>query len=136
MAAALPELQKEFDALFIAPFASHRWASYRGRAHWADLEGWQDSIAGPLSAIASTGGCEYVYPRIDWYFATISDPPGLLVRLLEFHAGLANGVERLSPATIAEAADLAFMRSVVVRMRELIERACVVEHVRWEVERP
>jgi len=31
-------------------------------------------MAGPLSAIAESGGCEYVYPRDDWYFASVNDP--------------------------------------------------------------
>lgn len=130
MPEALPELREAFDALFIAPFASHRWASRRGRSHWVELEGWQDSMAGPLSAIAETGGCGYVYTREDWYFATISDPSGLRSRLLEWHAGLATGVERFAPVNSDEADDLGFMQSVVRRMRELIERACGVEQAR------
>lgn len=135
MAEALPELREVFDSLFVAPFASHRWASGRGRSHWVELEGWQDSMAGPLSAIAQAGGCEYVYPRDDGYFASVSDPTSLRARLLEWHSGLAAGVERFAPATPGEAADSEFMRSVVGRMREMVERACVVEQARWQAAR-
>jgi hypothetical protein len=135
MAEALPELRKAFETLFIAPFASHRWASARGRSQWVDMEGWQDSMAGPLSSIASDGGCAYVYPREDRYFVSVSDPAGFRTRLLEQHAGLAVGVEQFAPATPDEAADLAFMRSVVSRMRELVERAYVVEDARWRASR-
>jgi hypothetical protein len=135
MARAQPELLEAFEALFIAPFASRRWASVLGRSHWVELEGWQDSIAGPLSSIINAGGCEYVYSRQDAYFAGVNDPTGLRARLLEWHAGLAAGVERFAPATRDESTDLAFMRSVVGRMRELVERACAVEKARWEAAR-
>jgi len=135
MAEAQPGLREAFDTLFTAPYASHRWASARGRSHWSELEGWQDSMAGPLSAIAKTGGCEYVYHRDDSYFASVSDPEGLRSRLLEWHAKLAAGVERFAPATPGEATDLEFMRSVVGRMRELVERACAIEQARWQAAR-
>ncbi|AWM38884.1 hypothetical protein GobsT_28870 [Gemmata obscuriglobus] len=130
MAEAPPELRAEFDSLFVAPFATRRWASARGRSHWVELEGWQDAMAGPLSAIAEAGSCEYVYFRDDWYFATVNDPATLRARLLEWHAGLAAGVERFAPATPEEAADQEFMRAVVGRMRELVQRACALEEVR------
>ena len=135
MPEAPPGLREAFEALFIAPVSSHRWASATGRSHWVELEGWQDSMAGPLSAIANTGGCEYVYTRDDWYFASVSDPASLRARLLEWHAGLAAGVERFAPATPAEAADLGFMRSVVEEMRGLVDRACAAEQARWQAAR-
>jgi hypothetical protein len=128
---SLTELCEAYDAAFIIPFASHRWESDRARSHWVELEGWQNSMAGPLSSIANTGGCEYVYAREDWAFAGVGDPAALRVRLLEWHAGLFAGVEQFVPVTPAEAADLAFMRSVAAKMRELIERACEFEQARW-----
>jgi hypothetical protein len=132
--AARPELREAFDTAFIAPFASHHWASACVRSHWVELEGWQDSMAGPLSAIANTGGCEYVYSRQDWYFGSVSDPASLRSRLLEWHGGLVAGVERFAPASTTEVEDLAFMRGVAARMRELVERACEVERARWSAE--
>ena len=131
MAEILPALREEFEAIFIAPFASHRWASVRGRSHWVELEGWQDSMAGPLSSIASSGGSEYVYPRDDAYFAGVNDPVGLRTRLLEWHTGLAAGVEQFTPATAEEAADGAYMKMISHRMRELVEQSCAVEKARW-----
>src|SRR5580704_15933667 len=74
---SFPRAEIGVETLFIAPFASHRWASARGRSHWVALEGWQDSMAGPLSSITSSGGCDYVYTRDDGYFAGVSDPPKL-----------------------------------------------------------
>ena len=41
-------------------------------------------------------------------------------------------MERFAPATAGEATDLEFMRSVAIRMRELVEQACAVEQARWE----
>ena len=99
------------------------------------MEGWPNSIAGPLYAITATGGCEYVYSRDDAYFANVTDPVELRTRLLEWHAGLSNGIERFDPASVAESTDLAFMRSVASQMKELIERACDVEQSRWETVR-
>lgn len=132
----LLELREAFERLFIAPYASHRWASERGRSHWVELEGWQDSMAGPLSAITSTGGCEFVYSRNDDYFAGVSNPSRLRSRLLEWYAGLVDSVEKFVPVAANEVDDLAFMRSVVVEMRELVERACVVEQARWDSAQP
>src|SRR4051812_27507930 len=104
MGTPLPaNLREAFDEAFVAPFASHRWHSTRGRSHWVDLERWQDSLAGPLSKIADTGGCEYAYARDDWYFAGGADPPALRARLLEWHAGLAAGVEGFATTSPAEA---------------------------------
>jgi hypothetical protein len=132
MVVAQHKLQVVFDSLFVAPFVSHRWATRRGRSHWVELEGWQNSVSGPLSDIVNAGGCEYVYTRDDWYFASVVDPSSLRLRLLEWHEGLAVGVERFEPTTPSEVDDLAFMRSVVGQMRVLIEQACVVEQVRWQ----
>jgi hypothetical protein len=106
-------------------------ASARGRSNWVDLEVWQDALAGPLSSITSAWGCGYVFAREDGYFVGVRAPLGLRARLLEWHAGLAAGIELFAPATPGEAADLAFMRSLVDRMRELVERACDVERERW-----
>jgi hypothetical protein len=125
-----------FRELFIDPFASHQWASPRGRSHWVELEGWQDSLAGPLMSIIETGGCEYVYPREDLYFAGVNDPPRLLERLLESHSSLAAGVERFNAVTVNETEDLAFMRSLVGQMLELVEHACIVEQTRWDATKP
>lgn len=132
MARAKMDLQEVFDHLFIAPLSSHNWASCRGRSHWVELEGWQDSMAGPLSAIADTGGCDYVYLRNDWYFEVVDDPQSLRSRLLQWHAGLLIGVERFDPIGTYETLDFAFMQSLVERMRELVERACIIEHARWQ----
>ena len=135
MAETPPELLDAFDTLFVAPFARHNWASRRGRSHWVELEVWQNSMAGPVSAIAKRGGCEYVYPLDDWYFVAVHDPASLRARLLEWHAGLAAGVARFAPSTPDEASDLEFMHSVAGRMRELVERACAVEQARWQASR-
>ena len=132
MAEGTTELRKAFEMLFIDPFSSHHWMSIRGRSHWVELEGWQDAMAGPLSAITTSGSCEYAYLRDDWYFTSVSDPPSLRSRLLEWHAGLASGVERFVPVTADELLDLGFMRSLVSRMRELVEQACAVEQRRWQ----
>ncbi len=125
-------MREAFDTLFITPIASHCWGSCRSRSHWVDLEGWQDSIAGPISAISNCGDCEYVYSRNDWYFAQVNDPTSLLIRLMEWHSGLATGVENFIPVTPDEAADKDFMRSLVCRMQELVEQACAVEQARWQ----
>lgn len=102
------------------------------RSHWVELEGWQDAIAGPLSAVIKTGNCDYVYARHDHYFSGVNDPSELRTRLLEWHAALMAGVERFDPSNEHEVIDLAFMRSVAGRMRELVEQACVLAQDRWK----
>jgi hypothetical protein len=126
-----PELGESFKTAFIAPFASYTWASGRGRSHWVELEGWQDAMAGPLSAVIQSGGCEYAYGRDDCYFTGVSDPGTLKARLLEWHAGLVAGVEEFVANDQAEAKDLAFMRSIAAQMKKVVERACEIERVRW-----
>jgi hypothetical protein len=56
---------------------------------------------------------------------SLLDAPEKLLRGAQRPAG------QLTPATPDEATDLAFMPSVVARMRELIEQACTIEHARW-----
>jgi hypothetical protein len=97
------------------------------------LEGWQDALAGPLYSIVHKGGCEYVYSRDDHYFSGVSEPNSLRARLLEWYAGLATGVEKFAPVSPAEKTDLAFMRTTVAGMRDLLERAWRVELARWEL---
>jgi hypothetical protein len=132
MADSLPELLESFNAAFIVPIASHEWASRRGRSHWVDLEGWHDSLAGPLYAIAHGRGCEYVYSLDDHYFSGVTEPNSLRRRLLEFHAGLTAGVEKFVAQLPTEETDLAFMRSTVAGMRDVLERAWLVELAHWE----
>lgn len=124
------ELRETFEALFVAPIASHRWSSDRGRTHWGALDWLRDSLAGPLWSIVNKGGCGYVYQRDD--FAGVTDPETLRLWLLEGHARLAAAVAELIPASPAESLDLVFMQSVAGQVRELIERAIAVEKARWE----
>jgi hypothetical protein len=130
----IPELQAAFDAVLMAPFASHKWQARRSRSHWVDLEPWQDAIAGPLSSIAKSGGCEHVYSRNDEYFTGVVDPETLRQRLLEWHAGLTAGVDAFCPRSPAETEDLSYMRAITDEIRELIEQSYRVEMARWKVE--
>ncbi len=123
-------LKRDFEAAFYAP-STRGWNSAQGRSYWSGLEGWRDSIAGPLYSVVEKGGCEYVYTRDDRYFAGVNDPESLKGRLLEWHAKLAARVEHFAPASEAEQTDLAFMRSLVANMRSLIDRAIEIESRRW-----
>ena len=127
-------MQEAINEAFIAPFASHQWQSARGRSHWVDLEGLQDSLAGPLISIASSGGCGYVYHRKDGYFSGVVDSESLHSRLLEWHAGLLAGIEAFCPATAAEVEDETYMREIAGMMRVLVERGCEMEAARWVAE--
>jgi hypothetical protein len=127
-------MKEALEALFIAPFASHEWQSARARSHWVELEGWQDAMAGPLSSIANSGGCQYVYNRQDGYFPGVVDPESLLHCLLDCHAGLVAGVEAFCPATSAEAEDQRHMMAIADGMRALVESGCEIERARWATE--
>lgn len=129
----IPDLQLALDEAFIEPFASHQWKSPRGRSCWVELEGWQDSIAGPISAVANTGECSYVYEREDAYFSGVNEPDSLYQRLLEWHRGLRAGVERFIPTTPSENDDLTFMHTVADKILVLIERVCETERARCTV---
>lgn len=130
MGSELAEYARAYEEAFIAPFASHRWLTSRGRSHWIEMEGWQNSMAGPLSAIARTGGCEYVYHRGDSYFADVHDPAALHQRLLVWHAGLLTGLDNFSPRTSEESEDLNYMRSVAEQIVVLINWGVRIEEVR------
>ncbi|MEM7355257.1 MAG: hypothetical protein AAF657_30885 [Acidobacteriota bacterium] len=129
------DMQKAIESAFIAPFASHQWKSARGRSHWVELEGWQDSLAGPLVSIADSGGCGYVYHRKDSYFSAVVDPESLHARLLEWHAGLIAGIEAFCPVTAAEVEDETYMREIADKMLVIVERGCGMETARWAAER-
>jgi hypothetical protein len=127
------DLKKAFDTAFIAASDRHRWKSSRGRSHWAmEASMWKDAIAGPLWSILKDGGCPYVYPRQDHYFAGVHDPQSLRTRLFEWHAKLAVKVEDFAPTSNAENHDLQFMQSLVADIRVVIERAVEMECQRWE----
>jgi hypothetical protein len=119
------------QAAFIEPFACHLWASPRGKSHWRDLEWLQDAMAGPINAVAERGGCEYVYGRDDRYFAGVDSPNTLRLRLMEWHGELASRIDGFEPLSAAETEDMFFMRSIVDRMRDAIERAVDLELKRW-----
>lgn len=125
------DLKEAFEAVFIAPIAHSRFKSPRGRTHWLEGEGWEDSIAGPLRSIAESGGCEYVYAREDQYFTGVHDPASLRSKLLEWHAKLVSIVERFTPVSASEHEDLRFMKSLLADIRAVIERAIKVEGQRF-----
>lgn len=129
------DLRQAFQITFIEAYTSHRWEVSRSRSYWVELEPWQDSIAGPLHSIIESGGCEYVYCRGDSYLAKVDDPESLRQRLLEWHANLAAGVEKFTPASPAEERDLSFMQKLVDDMRVLIDLAMKVEARRWQASR-
>jgi len=126
-------LEQAFRAAFVEPYASRQWASMRAKSYWVDLEGWQDSIAGPVSSIVQNGGCEYVYQRTDWGFAGVDDPESLKRFLLGKHSGLSSAVEQFEPASDAESADCVYMRAQIGAMRSVIERATEIESRRWRM---
>jgi hypothetical protein len=126
------DFKMAFDAAFIASCDRRSWNTARGRCHWLKSESWQDAIAGPLWSILKNGGCEYVYPRQDPYFAGVHDPSSLRNRLLEWHAKLASNLETFEPASNDERRDQSFMESLLANIRVVIERAIEIESRRWQ----
>jgi hypothetical protein len=124
------QMQTSFDEAFIAPFGSHKWRSGRSRNHWTDLEGWQDSMAGPISAVAESGNCQYVYSREDAYFAGVKDAETLLDRLMKWHTGLVAGINRFVPASDGEIEDKEYMHKTANTMLELVLQTFEIEKVR------
>jgi len=124
------DLKKAFDSAFMVD--RRFWKSARGRAHWLESEGWQDAIAGPLWSIVRHGGCDYVYPRQDSFFADVHDPASLRNLLFEWHARLVSNIGRFAPSTDAEVSDQLLMQSLVERIRVVIERAIEIESHRWQ----
>jgi hypothetical protein len=124
------QMQTVFDEAFIAPFASHQWRSARARNHWTDLEGWQDSMAGPISSVAESGDCRYVYLREDAYFAGVKDAETLLERLKRWHTGLVTGINRFVPESIDELQDIKYMHKTANAMLQLAQQTCEIERVR------
>jgi hypothetical protein len=125
------DLGPNFSKAFIYPFSGHRWRSRRGRAHWQDLEGWQDRLAGPVSSVVKCGGCAYVYFRDDEYFEGVDEPAALRKRLRGWHNKIVEGLDRFVPASTAEAADAASMRLFASEMWAVVEQAIGVESARW-----
>ncbi len=121
------DLRSSFHAAFIYPFSAHRWNTKRGRRHWVDLEGWQDALMGPVSAVVERGGCAYVYTRDDEYFSGVHDPVALRARLRQWHAKLAAGLERFRATSRDEAADLASMQQFVHAIWDVAVQACDIE---------
>ena len=128
--AHLKRMQTSFDEAFIAPFASHIWRSGRSRNHWTDLDGWQDSMAGPISAVAESGHCQYLYSREDAYFAGVKDADTLLDRLKKWHTGLVAGINRFAPESSDEIEDMEFMHKTANTMLQLVLQIFEIERVR------
>lgn len=124
------QMQTIFDEAFIAPFASHLWQSSRARNHWTDLEGWQDLMAGPISTVARSGDCGYVYLREDAYFAGVKDADTLLDRLMKWHIGLVTGINCFVPESMDEIADIEYMYKTANMMLQLVQQTCKIERVR------
>lgn len=99
------------------------------------MEGWQDSIAGPIWSIVKQGGCAYVYDRDDCYFAEVSDPATLHACLKQKHQGLRAGISRFAPASRNEEMDLASMHRFATAMWTVVENAIEIERRRWAAER-
>ncbi|PQO45448.1 hypothetical protein [Blastopirellula marina] len=127
---------EEFENAFVMPYVSHAWASRTGRSHWVELEFLQDCIAGPLQAIAKTGGCPFVYDRIDWYYSEVTEPASLKLQLLQWHSQLINGVRQFKPNSLNEQIDLQFMMECCETIGMLIDRGCSIEQLRFEQSQP
>jgi len=123
-------MQTTFDEAFVAPYASHLWRSGRARNHWTDLEGWQDSMAGPISTVAESGDCRYVYLREDSYFAGVKDADKLLDRLMKWHIGLVAGINRFVPQSSDEIEDIEYMHKTANTMLQLVLQTYEIERVR------
>jgi hypothetical protein len=128
-------LESLFQAAFTKPYASHSWASARGKSHWRDLEFLEDAMAGPICSVIERGGCEHVYTRNDQYLAGVDNPNALRLRLIQWHSEFASRINRFKPSSVEERDDLSFMRSTVEQMLDLIERAVELERKRWLAER-
>ncbi len=119
----------DFLAAFVEPTASHRWGSRRAKLHWCDLETLRDKLAGPLSDSRGSG---YVYKRNDQFFSGVSDPESLRTRLLQWLDDLSAEVSRFETRTSRQRADFAYMKSLVDKMRELIEALIESERIRFK----
>jgi uncharacterized protein (DUF433 family) len=120
--AGIREFREAFEAEIIKSYGSYRWQSGRAKLAWIDLSPLEDKIALPLYSIATRGGhTMHVYGRNDAYFAGVPDPDSLKRRLLEWHAELADRVERFVPEFDGESADHLFWRSRLVAFKKLIE---------------
>lgn len=133
LACGPPHTQVPDDDLLSATMG-YSWASARGKSQWRDLEFFQDAIAGPISSVAKTGGCEYVYSRHDQYFGGVENPNALRLRLIQWHSELASRIDRFEPVSSEEVEDLIFMRSTADKMRDAIQRAVDLELKRWRAE--
>jgi hypothetical protein len=123
-------LKALFQAAFTDPYASHAWASAKGKSHWREMECLQDTMAGPLCSVIKRGGCEYVYTRNDQYFAGVDNPNALRLRLIQWHSEFVARINQFEPSSVEERDDLSFMRSTVEKMLEVIERAVELERRR------
>ena len=100
--------------------------------YWLDLEFWQDAMAGPISSIITSGGCDYEYRRDDPYFADVNEPETLHAQLRHWHAKLVEGIESFAPRSREEFADLASMRMFALAISAVAEEAWQIERDRWE----
>lgn len=87
-------------------------------------------MAGPISAVAKSGDCRYVYLREDAYFAGVKDAYTLLDRLMKWHIGLVTGIKRFVPESMDEIEDIEYMYRTANTMLQLVQQTCEIERVR------
>lgn len=124
-------LATQFKIAFQFPPFKRRLKTKRAQWYWINLSVLVDDLAGPLSAILNTGGCAYVYPREDRYFAGVTDPLALRAVWRRWHGELCGHVDVFEPASVNEAADLELMRRFASDILAVGERLLDIEQARF-----
>ena len=124
-------LESQFNEAFYVP-AKYDWQSRRAMIHWIETAHLEVALAGPVYSIVTSGGCNYVYSREDYYFRGVDNPVALRNRLLQSHSQMVEIVDNFMPTSSRESADLVSMRQFVSGIGNVIEAACDIEQKRWD----
>lgn len=123
---AYHELRGLLDASLRQPFAEYDWSSRRARWHWSQREGSLDALAGPLTAIAERGDCEYVY-RDDDRWPHVRGAEDFRVWARQAFEALRADVQEFRPGTPGEEGDFAYMLEVLGDLEAAVDLAITLE---------
>ena len=129
------ELSCLIECCFTQPIAEHRWAAIKTKRLWVELDQlYFDPLVGPLTEIASSGNCDYLFSHPD-QLDGIMDADDFALWAREALEQARSQVHEFRPRGKGQSEDYGTMLELIDEMGEAVELAITLQFQHAEAER-
>lgn len=121
---------KKFSDMFWKGFERPQLKTKKFKKVWLDMEGWRDSLAGPLYSINEYENCDYVFNNQNEIFKEINSCEELLDWCMKIVKEYRHGVCRIQANTKDEMQDQTLLLNQTVIMEKLSNLAIDIQRRR------